>query len=414
MNRKLLLLVFFLLSLLSIPLHAQTLGCTDPQAINYAIESTINDGSCVYPTTIKRPVLISELPATLAETSGLALDEDFLWSHNDSGGMPVIYKIETSTGDIVQEVWIKNATNKDWEAISQDEEFLYIGDFGNNGGNRTDLKIYKINKSELVDADSVVAELIHFHYPEQEDFSSAQNNTAFDCEAFFSKNDSLYLFTKNWIDENTALYTLPKTPGTYAAHFHTIFPSNGLITDAAIDPIDSTVILLGYQENILGIFTPFAWMLFDFPENEFFKGNKRRIGLGTVLGIGQNEGVTLFAPGKGYISGEAIQFSGLGVDEPAKLSSFDFSEFLPKITTGILEFDQMDVILYPNPAQSILNLTNLNQTASKEYIIYDLHGRFVQMGVREGIQIDVSNLSTGFYFLKLGSYPIVKFGKWAH
>ena len=41
---------------------------------------------------------------------------------------------------------VNKEENVDWEDITQDETHIYIADFGNNNGNRTDLKIYKILK----------------------------------------------------------------------------------------------------------------------------------------------------------------------------------------------------------------------------------------------------------------------------
>ena len=47
----------------------------------------------------------------------------------------------------IQEKFIKlkiNFPNKDWESDYQRWRKFYIGDFGNNAGNRKDLAIYKI------------------------------------------------------------------------------------------------------------------------------------------------------------------------------------------------------------------------------------------------------------------------------
>ena len=41
---------------------------------------------------------------------------------------------------------MSNIKNTDWEEISQDKDFIYIGDIGNNSGNRDDLKIYRAGK----------------------------------------------------------------------------------------------------------------------------------------------------------------------------------------------------------------------------------------------------------------------------
>ena len=64
--------LFLSLSLMVFGLNAQNiLGCTDPQANNYDISATINDGSCTYNPTIYKPDFRFILPDEVEETSGL-------------------------------------------------------------------------------------------------------------------------------------------------------------------------------------------------------------------------------------------------------------------------------------------------------------------------------------------------------
>ena len=94
-------------------------------------------------TQQSQPVVVSllcTLPSVLHESSGLCFTDGNLWSFGDSGNPNSIYKIDTSTGVILQTVTIQNYPNIDWEDISADSTFMYIGDFGNNNGNRTNLK----------------------------------------------------------------------------------------------------------------------------------------------------------------------------------------------------------------------------------------------------------------------------------
>lgn len=87
-------------------------------------------------------------------------------------------------------------TNIDWEEISQDADFVYVGDFGNNhNGIRADLHILRITKESILSDHSVI-ETINFSYSNQTDFAPAgSNNTDFDCEAFIASNGSIFLFT---------------------------------------------------------------------------------------------------------------------------------------------------------------------------------------------------------------------------
>jgi hypothetical protein len=58
-------------------------------------------------------------------------------------------------------------------ARCSDENSIYIGDVGNNIGNRIDLKIYKIAIDDYHNNDTVVAEIINFEYADQIENSSA-------------------------------------------------------------------------------------------------------------------------------------------------------------------------------------------------------------------------------------------------
>ena len=148
------------------PLAAQ-LGCTDPLASNYNQTATINNGSCIYsPTNYTLPHGIP-LSTQVNETSGLVYVNGDLWTFNDTESTASLYKINPTTGQVVQTVLISNASNVDWEDITADDEYIYIGDFGNNfNGNRQDLKIYKIRIDGLYSDPvlSIDAETIKFSY----------------------------------------------------------------------------------------------------------------------------------------------------------------------------------------------------------------------------------------------------------
>ncbi len=283
-------LLLFLLLYIPLSLMGQEEGCTDAAAVNYNPDATINDGSCVYPNlNIKPAVVIRKLPSEIFETSGLLWWNGGYWTHNDSGGLNVIYKIDSLTGKIKQRITVANASHVDWEEIDMDADYIYIGDFGNNLGVRNDLVIYKIRKTDIpeVPEGEVIAELIHYNYGDQSEFVVRNRNNDFDCESMICFGDSIYLFSKNWATQTSKLYSLPKVPGTY-----TIFPLDefnvrGLITGASYDSHENMVALIGYANYI-----PFVWVLYDFPRNDFFGGNKRRIDFKELISR-QTEGITI-------------------------------------------------------------------------------------------------------------------------
>jgi hypothetical protein len=60
--------------------------------------------------------------------------------------------------------------NTDWEEISQDSSYIYVGDFGNNyQGNRTDLHILRIEKKSFL-LNQPIIDTISFSYSNQTDF----------------------------------------------------------------------------------------------------------------------------------------------------------------------------------------------------------------------------------------------------
>ena len=158
---------------------------------------------------------LTSLHDDVAETSGLIFFDDRLITHNDSGGMNALYEINSVNGAISRTVNIQNASNIDWEDISQDDDYIYIGDFGNNNGNRKNLRIYKILKTDYLNSQIVSAEFIEFAYQDQNDFTSSPNQTNLDAEALISFGPDIYIFTKNWVDQRTNIYKVPKVPGTY-------------------------------------------------------------------------------------------------------------------------------------------------------------------------------------------------------
>ncbi len=208
---------------------------------------------------------IPEISYEVQESSGLILYKNLLWTFNDSGGENKLYGLNFS-GEIEREILIENANNIDWEDIAQDEEFFYIGDFGNNNGQRKDLKIYQVKKSEIDSGNSVQATAISFSYVEQENFTYRPLNTPFDCEAITDYKGTLNIFTKNWVDEKTSVYQVPKDEGEYVLSSLEEFNVNVLVTGADISPDEKTLALVGYKN-----FKPIVWVFPGIGEDSFFK-----------------------------------------------------------------------------------------------------------------------------------------------
>ncbi len=123
-----------------------------------------------------------ELPIEVKETSGLLFLDGNIITHNDSGDAPNLYEIDSLSGAILRTVTISNATNIDWEDLAENDTYIFIADIGNNYGNRSDLKIFKILKSDFKNNTAVSAEIISYSYEDQTDFSSQPNSSNFDAE----------------------------------------------------------------------------------------------------------------------------------------------------------------------------------------------------------------------------------------
>ncbi|MBL7906774.1 MAG: T9SS type A sorting domain-containing protein [Bacteroidales bacterium] len=382
---------------------SQVPGCTDPQATNYNPEAVINDGSCLYPNTSIHPeTVVNPLPESVNETSGLIYWNGGLWTHNDSGNEAVLYKLDTITGQILQTISITGAVNIDWEDIAQDDMHIYIGDFGNNEGNRTDLRIYKTAKADYpqIGDGSVPVSLIEFSYGDQTSFSRENRSNDYDCEALISFNDSLFIFTKNWVNQQTRLYGMPVQPGVYTLNPVATFNTDGLITGADMIADGSEIVLCGYKN-----YNPFIWLLYDFQGSNFFGGNKRRINFSGMLGT-QTEGASYTYGKNVYISCEKTMINAARL---FRLSTAPWTDLLPTDAGGSIPANQ-DIRLYPNPGQGTFRL-QMNTECSDGLFTADLFSCFGQQ-VLSGQPVVFSEctaglqlppLNDGLYFLRISS-----------
>lgn len=279
--------------------YSQISGCTDSLAKNFNSKATNNDGSCLYENAKIKLLTSLKLSESLKETSGLMAFDNLLWTHNDDHDT-TIYGLD-SNGKIEKKIKLEKVKNNDWEEISQDSSFIYIGDFGNNyQGNRKDLHILRIEKkSFLLNKPSI--DTISFSYSDQTDFSTQKpNSTDFDCEAFVVSQDSIYLFTKQWSQNKTNVYALPKTPGNYIAQLKETLNVDGLITGATLLASGKGIVLCGYSEML----QPFLYVLNEYKNNNFTTGNLRKIKL--KLPYHQIEGIATFDGKLFYVTNESF------------------------------------------------------------------------------------------------------------
>ncbi len=372
--------------------------------------ATINDGSCEYDLTNHTMNLVTDLfSPTLNENSGIIFFNGHLFSINDGGNSSSIFEMDTM-GSIIREITVTNAINVDWEAISHNSQSIFVGDFGNNSGSREDLCIYEISKQDIQDSQATEVTAIRrpFRFEDQLDFNWASNAHNFDCEALISTEDSIYLFSKNWLNEETKLYILPAAwSDTAVAILSAGFNVDGLITDATSDSISGRIMLLGYKNNGGNLYTSFIWMFWDYQGSFLFSGNKRRIEIGSMFTLGQTEGIALYNSTNGYVSSEQISSV---ITIPPKLFKFDFSEYLGQEVLGFDHTMQQPVLIYPNPGLSFITIEERTGT----YCIYEYPNmRLVEFGKKESNRLDISGLKTGTYLIELEGV-MFKFKKGSH
>jgi hypothetical protein len=103
------------------------------------------------------PVFLCNLQnRKINESSGLVASRrapGVFWTHNDSGGSAEIFATDRK-GRSLARFTVRGATNVDWEDIAAgpergDSATLYLGDFGDNGGNRNDTAVYRVREPKI-------------------------------------------------------------------------------------------------------------------------------------------------------------------------------------------------------------------------------------------------------------------------
>lgn len=392
--------------------NAQVCGCTDSLAINFDPYATVNDGGCVYATTIIAADGVEVLNPQLGNTSSFFYWNNGYWTNNDCCDN-CLYKIDTTNAEILETLCLDDVYNYDTEEITQDSLYLYFGDVGNNNGSRQDLKILRISKESILNQ-TIEIDTIWFSYEDQTDFTYSPQATDFDCEAFIVTDDSIYIFTKEWSSTQTTIYSIPKTPGTHIAHRRETYNVNGLITGATYMPEYQLVVLCGYDydpANLLSSLHPFIVLLYDFQENRFFSGNKRRLDFDFSTRA-QIEAIATCNALDYYITNEQTSFSVMDyvIDIPPALQRLNLREYLLPYLSRFGISDNPDVVpnlsqenfrIYPNPAIDKLNIECPSDFLGANYEIFNSNGQKVEEGILKGNAISLNNkrISSGKYIL---------------
>lgn len=327
------------------------------------------------------PEQLTVLNTQMNETSGLIVLGDAVWTILDSGAPAEVYEVDPSDGSVLRTVQLTGAANTDFEDITADADWVYVGDFGNNLGSRPNLRIYRFPRAELENESTtqVAVDVIDFSFEDQTDFTPAFNATNFDCEAFVATGDSLFLFTKRWLDQQTKLYALPALPGDHVAEVRATLDTDGVVTAASWDGIDRLA-LLGHEDDPG---QPFIWLFNGVEGADFFgpAGIRRPLDLFDH----QVEGIAWRTPDEWIISNELLGAL------PAALWSVEVGQ-----TIGEDRALAFGARFFPNPAGHDLYFDGFH--GRSDLRISNDAGRVVlTRSIQDGGPVDVSTLAAGSY-----------------
>ena len=189
------------------------------------------------------------LPKIINETSGLEFYNNNFITHNDSGGEPSLY-VFNEMGEVIETVGLnKNPDfeieNNDWEDITNDNEYLFVADTGNNFGNRDNLNIIRVSKG----TDFMVDGIIKISYSDQESFFPRPKHK-YDAEAIIVIEDKIALFSKDRENLNTDLYLVDKNQnGSQILTSEVSYNVNTLITGGDYDEDRNLLALVSYNSK---------------------------------------------------------------------------------------------------------------------------------------------------------------------
>lgn len=212
------------------------------------------------------PTKLAELEdQTIDESSGLVASRTSpgcYWTHNDSGNTPIIYAFDSAGRR--RGVWrVTGAKLTDWEDIAAGpgpkpgQNYLYIGDIGDNDGTRSELVVYRVPEPAIPGSDpgttnrkpgaTEPAEAIRLRYP----------SGKHDSEALLvhPQTGKIYLVTKvalanpevyaaeipQDLNQTTTLTRLGEL------EMHTLF--GGIVTGGAVSPDGRRAALCDYIQG---------------------------------------------------------------------------------------------------------------------------------------------------------------------
>ena len=166
----------------------------------------------------------------LTEISGIATSTRFehtVWAHNDSGGGPYLYAVDTTTCKITATITLEGVKARDFEAIAMGDGRIWLGDIGDNLDSWSSVALLTIKEPKDLSDVTVTPTTYRFTYedrPHNAEALMVDPNT-----------EQVWVITKQLA--HGSLYALPNPMRTDQLNIATKVKRQGsLVTDAAISP----------------------------------------------------------------------------------------------------------------------------------------------------------------------------------
>lgn len=330
--------------------------------------------------------VVGDLPTEMEGTSTLFFLDGKLWSCNDHGSL-VLYALDTLSGNITDSIVLPRSIY-DLEEVTQDDEYLYFGDMGDNNGVRNDLHVLRLEKAALASG-AIAFDTLWFSYPDRTD-SSAQD---FDCEAFVATDTALILFTKQWLSQGGSCYSIPKTPGRWEARRLFDIATEGMVTGACYQPERGRLVLCGYNLFCM----PFVYLFDGFSGSDFASGRQQRVELTNGIGW-QTEGIATTDGLHYYLTCEHLD--AYGITHPAQLLTLDLTAFFSSTSQILSHPTSQSFTIYPNPTTGIIHLPS---QGVKAVAVFDVQGHKISdfRNQNSELKIDLRSLPIGTYVLRI-------------
>lgn len=153
----------------------------------------------------------------ICENSGIVLakeNENAIWTHNDSGGEPIVYLFSHTTGKTLATASLKGADNIDWEDIAgfekDEQNYLVAADIGDNLKVRENYQLMVFKEPKLDSPNHEQPEVQNLVVDQWTQINFRYSDGSRNCEAisFDMENRQIIIFEKVYIDQDNV-------PGIY-------------------------------------------------------------------------------------------------------------------------------------------------------------------------------------------------------